>query len=85
MAVKFNKFVGLDLSGQVVADESYTVVIEGTRVGELNRDGKDWWFEDYSEGDQTFFNCGMTLKRAKAATIKYLDSIGYEPGKEVEA
>lgn len=83
MATKFEWVFDPEVSTAASAAISYVVVVDGTRIGELDHGGNCWWFDDYSEGDQTYFDEGISFQEAKAETIKYLDQIGYEPGEEV--
>lgn len=82
MATKFEKFTGINFDGTVISND-YLVIVDGTRVGELEGFKGDWWFDDWSEGEQTYFSHGINFTEAKRCTLKYLEQIGYEPGEEV--
>ncbi|WP_179396223.1 hypothetical protein [Lacticaseibacillus absianus] len=57
-------------------DRIWRVEVDGTEVGELNQcEGASWYF-DYSDGDETDFDDGLTIWQAKLACIDYLEKIG---------
>lgn len=56
--------------------ETYEMVVDdGTEIGELAFDGDQYYFDDYSEGDQTYLGAVHSLAVKKLT--HYLDSIGY--------